>query len=53
VLDTGGEVVRRIETEGMFPTNLAFAGTAIYVTEAQTGTIQVYDVEASGLPLHA
>jgi gluconolactonase len=53
VLGTRGEVVRRIKTEGMYPTNLAFAGRRIYVTEAQTGTLQTYEVDTVGFPLHA
>ena len=53
VLGTRGEVVRRIETRGAYPTNLAFAGTNIYVTEAETGTIQAYAVATGGFPLHA
>lgn len=53
VLGTRGEVVRRIKTRGMYPTNLAFAGQRIYVTEAETGTLQTFDVETGGFPLHA
>jgi gluconolactonase len=53
VLGTRGEVVRRIKTRGMYPSNLAFAGQRIYVTEGETGTVQTFDVETGGFPLHA
>ena len=56
VLGKNGAVVRRIKTHGAHPTNLAFAagGTRkIYVTEADTSSIQEYDVDTSGLALHA
>ena len=53
VLSARGEVVRRIKTRGMYPTNLAFAGKRIYVTESETGTLQTFDVESAGFPLHS
>jgi gluconolactonase len=56
VLGRNGEIVRRIRTDGSMPTNLAFGrpGTKrIYVTEVQTGTVQVLDAGTDGLPLHA
>ncbi|HZF16114.1 MAG TPA: SMP-30/gluconolactonase/LRE family protein [Steroidobacteraceae bacterium] len=55
VLGRKGEVVQRIPTEGACPTNLVFAGPGqkkIYVTEVVTSTVQVFDVESEGLPLH-
>jgi sugar lactone lactonase YvrE len=55
VLSRGGEVVRRIKTRGAYPTNLAFArpgARQIYVTEVETGSVQVFDVDTDGLPLH-
>jgi hypothetical protein len=52
VLNREGRVVRRLKTRGNYPTNLAFSQTQIYVTEAETGTLQVYDVETPGFPLH-
>ena len=51
----GGKVVERIATDGACPTNLAFARDGrkqIYVTEVVTGTVQVFDVDTEGLPLH-
>lgn len=55
VLGRDGSVVNRIETDGIRPTNLCFGKPGqkrIFVTEAETGTIQVYDVNTDGLPLH-
>jgi gluconolactonase len=55
VLGTRGEVVKRIKTNGAHPTNLAFANRGakrIYVTEVETGTMQEYDVDTGGFPLH-
>jgi gluconolactonase len=51
VLGPDGKVVRRIKVEGSMPTNLAFGPAGerkIYVTEVETGSVQVYDVETSG-----
>jgi gluconolactonase len=56
VVGKRGEVVNRIKTDGTYPTNLAFAPAGrkqIYVTEAATGTVQVFDVETDGFALHA
>ena len=55
VLDPGGQVVKRMKTAGSMPTNLAFGPGGerkIYVTEVETGTVQVFDVETAGLPLN-
>jgi gluconolactonase len=55
VLGTDGKVVRRYPTEGSWPTNLHFAEPGeqcIYVTEAQTGTVQVIEVGTDGFPLY-
>lgn len=55
VLDPKGQVSRRIKTEGMFPTNLVFGRPGehtIYVTEVESGSVQVFDVGTDGLPLH-
>lgn len=52
VLDTRGAVVRRIKTQGNYPTNLAFSRQRIYVTEGETGTLQVFGVETSGFELY-
>ncbi len=55
VLDTAGEVRRRIPTEGGFPTNVAFGppgSQKIYVTEDEIGTMEVFDVGIDGALLY-
>ena len=55
VLGKRGEVVRRIKTDGMCPTNLTFGRRGqkqIYVTEVLTGSVQIFDVDTDGLALH-
>jgi gluconolactonase len=55
VVGRRGEIVDRLETGGTHPTNLAFGppgSKQIYVTEMQTGTMQIMDVGTDGLPLH-
>lgn len=55
VLGADGKVVRRFPTDGGWPTNLHFGEPgeqSIYVTEAQTGTVQVIAVGTDGLPLY-
>ena len=55
VLGRNGGVVKRIKTQGMHPTNLAFAlpgAQQIYVTEVESGSVQIFDVGTDGLPLH-
>lgn len=52
VLGRDGRVLRRIKVEGSMPTNLAFGHGGekrIYVTEVETGSMQVFDVETGGL----
>ena len=53
VLNSHGEWLARIPTDGRQPTNVAFAPgeQAIYVTERETGTLQRHDALAPGLPL--
>ncbi len=56
VLGPDGAVVKRIATEGNFPTNLAFGprgSKQIYVTEVQFGTLEVHAADSDGLPLFA
>lgn len=56
VLGPDGKVVRRHPTDGLWPTNLHFGAAGeqcIYVTEAQTGTVQIIDVGVDGFPLYA
>jgi gluconolactonase len=55
VLGPSGAVVRRIQTHGQNPTNLAFGPAGqktIYVTEVQHGTLEAHVVGTDGLPLH-
>jgi len=54
VLGPDGKVVKRIATQGMLPTNLAFAlpgNRSIYVTEYQYAQIEIFPVECDGLRL--
>jgi gluconolactonase len=54
VLGLDGKVVKRIETQGMLPTNLAFAlpgSRSIYVTEYQRAQMEIFPVECDGLRL--
>lgn len=55
VLGPDGSVVRRIKTDGSMPTNLVFGPKGekkIYVTEVETGSVQVMDVDTDGFPLN-
>lgn len=55
ILAPDGSVKNRIRTAGSAPTNVAFGPDGeqrIYVTEDQHGTLEVFDVETNGLPLH-
>ncbi|RMF76292.1 MAG: SMP-30/gluconolactonase/LRE family protein [Chloroflexi bacterium] len=54
VLGTDGRVVERIKTAGKLPTNVAFGlgERKIYVTEDEHGTLEVFEVDAEGLPLY-
>jgi gluconolactonase len=54
VLGLNGEVVDRIPTKGLLPTNVAFALPGqhrIHVTEFQQGQLEVFPVDSDGLPL--
>jgi gluconolactonase len=54
VLGLKGEVVERISTHGLLPTNVAFAlpgQRRIHVTEFQYGQVEVFPVSHDGLPL--
>jgi gluconolactonase len=54
VLGLAGEVVKRIPTNGIMPTNIAFAlpgERRIHVTEYQYGHMETFAVESDGLPL--
>jgi gluconolactonase len=54
VLDETGAVAERIVTNGMRPTNIAFAsrGKMAYVTEVLNSCIEVLEMPCEGLPLH-
>jgi len=55
VLGPDGAVMRRISTEGQWPTNLAFGppgSKRIYVTEDELGRMEVFEVGTDGLPLY-
>jgi hypothetical protein len=44
-----------MKTGGIYPTNLVFGQDGerkIYVTEGETGTVRVCNVETDGYPLH-
>lgn len=54
VLGLDGQVVRRLPTNDMLPTNLAFAlpgSTSIHITEYEHGQMESLHVECDGLPL--
>jgi gluconolactonase len=54
VLDRAGEVAFRIETQGSFPTNVAFAlpgSRRIHVTEYEFGQLEMFETASDGLPL--
>lgn len=56
VLGTNGEVVRRLPTAGMLPTNVAFALPGQYrlhVTEYEHGRMEAFQVNCDGLSLWA
>ncbi len=55
VLGKDGDVIDRIKTGGMQPTNLAFGlpgDKKLYVTEMEFGTVEVYDIGIDGLALY-
>jgi gluconolactonase len=54
VLDANGKVRQRIKVGGSMPSNLLFAPQGekkIYVTEVETGSVRILDVETDGMPL--
>jgi sugar lactone lactonase YvrE len=55
ILGRDGRAIRRIKTQGSMPTNLCFGPKGertIYVTEVETGSVQVFDVNTDGYPLN-
>ena len=54
VLGRDGNVLQRIRTPGVQPTNVCFGPPGekkIYVTEYEKGTVECFDVDADGFPL--
>ena len=55
VLGRNGQVLERIKTAGLKPTNLAFGPSGqrrIYVTEDELGNLETFDVGVDGRPLY-
>jgi gluconolactonase len=54
VLEADGKVAERIPTNGLRPTNIAFAQgrKAAFVTEVLNSCVEVLDMPCEGLPLH-
>ncbi len=49
-----GEPVRRIRCcEGLRPINVAYSGRTLYVTEADSATVQRVELDVPGLPLYS
>jgi gluconolactonase len=56
VLNPAGGVERRIKVGGLYPTNLHFGAAgerSIYLTEAQSASVQIIDVGTDGLALYS
>jgi gluconolactonase len=57
VFNRVGEPVQRIRcSEGIRPTNVAFGGPArktLYITEAESGTVQTAELEVPGCPMYS
>jgi len=53
VIPPGGGSVTYLPVDGPRPTNVAFHGERLYVTEAATGTLQVLSIGVPGLPLYS
>ena len=54
VLDRDGNLAERIPTNGLRPTNIAFAfgRKAAFVTEVFNSCVEVLELPCEGLPLH-
>ena len=55
VLGPDGQTIRRIQTAGLGPTNVAFGppgSNNIYVTDQGDGRFEMFDVHTDGLPLY-
>ncbi|PQA89408.1 SMP-30/gluconolactonase/LRE family protein [Hyphococcus luteus] len=55
VVDKSGAVASRLKVQGSMPTNLAYGPgrKKWFVTEVETGTVQLLDAPAGGLPLYS
>jgi gluconolactonase len=51
VIDPGGRIKARLPAGGPRPTNCAFRGTALYVTEDESASVWRLDLGVAGLPL--
>lgn len=51
VIAPGGRSVTYLPVEGPNPTNVAFRGSDLYLTEAAEGTLQMIQIGIDGLPL--
>jgi gluconolactonase len=51
VVDPNGRIVAELPAGGMNPTNLAFKNTSLFVTEAETGSVQRLDINVRGIPM--
>ncbi len=51
VLDPSGREIDRLPTGGARPTNVAFWGTALYVTEVERGQVLRFELGVRGQPL--
>jgi hypothetical protein len=46
--------VRRIRCcDGLRPTNVAYSGRMLYITEADSATVQRVELDVAGLPLYS
>jgi gluconolactonase len=51
VMSPSGDVLTELPAGGLTPTNVAFWGDALYVTETETNTVQRLDIGVRGQPL--
>jgi gluconolactonase len=52
VIDPNGKIAARLPAGGTSPTNCAFWGTALYVTEDETASVWKLEIGVAGLPLY-
>jgi gluconolactonase len=51
VVDPGGNILAELPAGGSLPSNVAFWGSSLYVTEDETASVYRLDVGVNGLPL--